>query len=47
MQIVLLLVIMNFNFKSHAQITKQQAIDMVMDSVVASSSDSVNVYMDY
>ena len=30
----------------NAQITKQQAIDYVMDSIVGNQSDSVNVYMD-
>ncbi len=29
-----------------AQITKQQAIDYVMDSIVGDRSDSVNVWMD-
>ncbi len=29
-----------------AQITKQQAIDYVMDSIVVNRTDSVNVFMD-
>jgi hypothetical protein len=37
---------MSFNFNSHAQITKQQAIVLVMDSIVGNQSYSLNVYMD-
>ncbi len=37
---------MNLSYNSFTQITKQQAIDIVMDSIVNNRSDSVNVYMD-
>ncbi|NOY49460.1 MAG: T9SS type A sorting domain-containing protein [Chlorobi bacterium] len=46
LRFVLILVIMNSSFNSFTQITKQQAIDFVMDSIVNNRSDSVNVYMD-
>ena len=37
---------MSFSYKSQAQISKQQAINYVMDSIVGNRSDSVNVFMD-
>ena len=45
-RLLLITAIMTFATISMAQITKQQAIDFVMDSIVGNQFDSVNVYME-
>jgi hypothetical protein len=45
-QVVFVVIFSLFSITSIAQITKQQAISIVMDSVVGNQSDSINVYME-